>query len=179
MCKELKELYVENPWLKEVDSCSLRCAIFNLEDSFKNFFVKRSGYPVFKNKFSRQSYRTNCITSTYKGKVNSNIVLDLNNRTIKLPKLGLVKIRGYRDLDKIDGRIINATVIRESTGKYYVSVVAEVEKQVLEKVKPRTVVGIDLGVKDLVITSDGEKFSNPKELKKYEKRIARLQKKVS
>ena len=65
MCKELKELIIEYPFLKEVDSCSLRNSIFNLEDSYKNFFSKRSGYPVFKNKFSKQSYRTTCIKSSY------------------------------------------------------------------------------------------------------------------
>ena len=68
MCCKLKELYIEYPWLKEVDSCSLRCAIFNLEDAYKNFFQKRSKYPMFKSKYSRQSYRTNCMRSEYKGK---------------------------------------------------------------------------------------------------------------
>ena len=55
MIKCLPELYQEYEWLKEVDSCSLRCAIFNLEDAYKNFFSKRSGYPVFKSKYKRQS----------------------------------------------------------------------------------------------------------------------------
>ena len=104
MCRELKELYEEFPFLKEVDSCSLRCAIFNLEGSYKNFFEKRSGYPAFKNRYSRQSYRTNCIKSTYKGKEYSNIQLDLLNHKIKLPKLGLVDIRGYRNLEVINGK---------------------------------------------------------------------------
>ena len=53
MCKELKEMYISYPWLKEVDSCSLRCAIFNLEDAYKNFFAKRSNQPVFKSKYRR------------------------------------------------------------------------------------------------------------------------------
>ena len=66
MCKELKELVLDYPFLKEVDSMALRCSIFNLEDSYKNYFSKRSVYPSFKNKFSKQSYRTNCITSVYK-----------------------------------------------------------------------------------------------------------------
>ena len=83
MCKELKELVVEYPFLKEVDSCSLRNSIFNLEDSYKNFFSKRSGYPVFKNKFSKQSYRTTCIKSSYKGNNYSNIEIDLKNKKIK------------------------------------------------------------------------------------------------
>ena len=125
MCNELKELHSEYDWLNEVDSCSLRCAIFNLEDAYKNFFSKRSSYPKFKNKYKRQTYRTNCIRRKYKNSEYSNILLDLKNKKIKLPKLGLIHIRGYRNLKEIRGRIINATVIKETTGKYYVSVVIE------------------------------------------------------
>ena len=179
MCKELKELVVEYPFLKEVDSCSLRNSIFNLEDSYKNFFSKRNGYPVFKNKFSKQSYRTTCIKSSYKSNNYSNIEIDLKNKKIKLPKLGLVSIRGYRNLDSINGNIMNATIERDTTNKYYVSVVVEETEFIREKVKPTSIVGIDLGIKDLVITSDGEKYSNPKEILKREKQLKRIQKKLS
>ena len=179
MCKELKELVVEYPFLKEVDSCSLRNSIFNLEDSYKNFFSKRSGYPVFKNKFSKQSYRTTCIKSSYKGNNYSNIEIVLKNRVIKLPKLGIVSIRGYRNLDSIKGNIINATIERDNTNKYYVSVVVEEAEFIKEKVKPTSIVGIDLGIKDLVVTSDGEKYSNPKEILKREKQLKRIQKKLT
>ena len=102
MCKKLKDLEKDYPFLKEVDSCSLRNSIFNLEDSYRNFFSKRSNYPKYKNKFSKQSYRTTCIKSSYKGKDYSNIEIDLVNKKIKLPKLGLVDIRGYRKLKEID-----------------------------------------------------------------------------
>ena len=179
MCQLLKELYVEYPWLKEVDSCSLRCAIFNLEDAYKNFFSKRSNYPTFKSKNKKQSYRTNCMRSTYRGKVYSSINLDLEKRKIKLPKLGLVDIRGYRNLKGIDGKIINATISYETTGKYYVSVVVESKEIMSEKIKPKNIVGIDLGVKDLVVTSSGEKYKNSKEINKYEKRIKRFMRKLS
>ncbi len=81
----------------EVDSCSLRCAVFNLKDAFKNYFSKHSNYPRFKSRFNKQSYRTTCIRSTYKNREYSNIKLDLVNRRVKLPKLGLVDIRGYRN----------------------------------------------------------------------------------
>ena len=179
MCLELKEMYSKYEWLKEVDSCSLRCAIFNLEDAYKNFFNKKANYPTFKTKYRKQTYRTNCIRSTYKGHSYSNIEIDLKNRKIKLPKLGKIEIRGYRNLEEIKGRIINATIIKETTAKYYVSIVVEEKEIKQEKVIPRTIVGIDLGIKDLVITSDGEKYSNPKEIIKYEKRIKRLQRKLS
>jgi putative transposase len=179
MCNELKELCKEYTWLKEADSSSLRCAIFNLEDSYKNFFSKRSGYPVFKSKFNKQSYRTTCIKRTYKGRSYSNIKLDLIKRKIKLPKLGLVDMRGYRNLKEIDGNIINATITKEKTNKYYVSVVVDEKDIEKEKVIPKSIVGIDLGIKDLVVTSNGEKYANKKEILKYEKRIKSMQRKLS
>jgi putative transposase len=179
MCLELKELYSSYPWLKEVDSCSLRCAIFNLEDAYKNFFDKRNSYPKFKNKYNRQTYRTNCIRSSYKNNNYSNISLDLKNKKIKLPKLGLIDIRGYRNLEVINGRIINVTVVKETTGKYYVNVVVDIIEDIKEKVIPNNIVGIDLGIKDLIITSYGEKYSNKKILLQYEKRIKRLQRQLS
>ena len=178
LCKDLKELEKEYEYLKEVDSCALRCSIFDLEDGFNNFFAKRSGYPRFKSKFARQSYRTNCIRSTYKGKEYSNIEVDLLTRFIKLPKLAKVKIRGYRNRERIEGKIVNATISRETTNKYYVSVLVE-EDLLVEKVTPTTIVGIDLGIKDLVVTSDGIKYGNEKVLMKFEKRLKRLQRKLS
>ena len=179
MCSEIKTLFEDYPFLKEVDSCALRYAVFNLEDSFKNFFEKRSLYPKFKSKFNKQSYRTTCIKRLYKNKEYSNIELDLINKKIKLPKLDLVDIRGYRSLEVINGRIINATITRETTNKYYVSVLVDEIEVINKKIKATNIVGIDLGIKDLVITSDGEKYSNRKELQKREKQLKRLQRKLS
>ena len=68
MCGEIKNLYNDYPFLKEVDSCSLRSTVFNLEDAFKNYYSKRGNYPRFKSKFNKQSYRTTCIKSTYKNR---------------------------------------------------------------------------------------------------------------
>ena len=178
LCKDLKELENQYEYLKEVDSCALRSSIFDLEDGFNNFFAKRSGYPRFKSKFNRQSYRTSCVRGTYKEKEYSNIEVDLLTRNIKLPKLGKVKIRGYRNRERIEGKILNATISRETTNKYYVSVVV-VGDILIEKAIPTSIVGIDLGIKDLVITSDGVKYSNDKILMKYEKRLKRLQRELS
>lgn len=179
MCNEIKKMYVDYPFLKEIDTCALRCAVFNLEDSFKNFFAKRSAYPKFKNKYNKQSYRTTCMKSSYNGKEYLNIKLDLQNKKIKLPKLGLVDIKGYRNLEVINGKIINATIEKEMTNKYYVSVLVDEIETIKEKVKPTKIVGIDLGIKDLVVTSNGEKYSNHKELERREKRLKRLQRKLS
>ena len=83
-----------------------------------------------------------------------------------------VKIRGYRKLKEIKGRIINATVTKEAN-KYYVSICVEEEKLIPQLI-PRKIVGIDLGIKDLVITSDGEIIENKKLINKYEKKIKGL-----
>ena len=67
MIKDLPNLYQEYPFLKEVDSCSLRCSLFDLDDAFKRYFNHQNNYPKFKGKYnSKRSYRTNYITSTYK-----------------------------------------------------------------------------------------------------------------
>ena len=176
--KDLPKLKEENEFLKEVDSTVLCSAVDDLCKAFNDYYAKRKGYPKFKSKFSKQSYRTSCIRSRYKEKEYSNIEVDLLTKNIKLPKLGKVKIRGYRDKDKINGKILNATISKETTNKYYVSVLVE-EDILIEKVTPTTIVGIDLGIKDLVITSDGIKYSNPKVLMKFEKRLKRLQRELS
>lgn len=171
--KELPKLIKENNWLKEVDSCLLRCSIFNLEDSFKRYSKGVSEYPKYKPKNkTRPSYRTNNIRSTYKGKEYNSISIDLNKRIIKLPKLKEVKIRGYRNLKEIKGRIINATVYKEAN-KYYVSICVESIINI-PKIIPSKIIGIDLGIKDLVITSDGYTIKNKKYIEKYENKLKGL-----
>ena len=178
LIKKLPELNKGYPFLKEVDSCLLRCSIFNLDDAFNRFY-NGSGYPNFKKKGNKDSYKTNNITSTYKGKIYNSIELDLKNRTIKLPKLGLIDIRGYRNIDKIDGIIKSATV-RKVANKYYVSVLIE-EDVYIKEINPRSIVGIDLGIKDMVITSNGVKLNNPniERLERLKKRLKGLQKALS
>ena len=176
--KDLPKLKEENEFLKEVDSSVLCSAVDDLCKAFNDYYAKRKGYPNFKSKFSRQSYRTSCVRGTYKEKEYSNIEVDLLSRFIKLPKLGKVKIRGYRNRERIEGKILNATISRETTNKYYVSVVVVVDI-LIEKAIPTSIVGIDLGIKDLVITSDGVKYSNDNILMKYEKRLKRLQRELS
>ena len=171
--KELPNLSNDKKWLKEVDSCSLRCSIFNLEDSFKRYKNKISNYPKFKSKTkSRQSYRTNNITSNYKGKIYNSIKIDLEKRIIKLPKLKEVRIRGYRKLNKINGRIINATIYKEAS-KYYVSICVE-EETFIPNINPTSIIGIDLGIKDLLVVSDGTTIENKKYIEKYEKKLIGL-----
>ena len=91
----------------------------------------------------------------------------------------MVDIRGYRNLKEIDGRIINATIEKETTDKYYVSLVVEELEIIKEKIIPNSIVGIDLGIKDLVVTSDGEKYKNPREIERKERALKRLQRKLA
>ena len=157
----------EYPFLKEVDKFALTNAIYDLDTAFKNFYAKRSNYPKFKSKKNpNKSYTTNF--------TNNNIAVDFDNNIIKLPKLGLVKAKVHR---KINGRIINATVSITKTNKYYIAITTEEEIEPLKEVNK--VVGIDLGIKDLCITSEGEKIENIKVLQKYETNIKKLQRQLS
>ena len=169
--KLIPSLTIEYPWLKECDSCALRNSLFNLEDAYKRFY-NGNGYPKFKNKDKYNSYKTNNNISTYKGKEYNSIKLDLENKLITLPKLKEVKIRGYRNKNKIIGIIKSATIKKEAN-KYYVSVLIE-EELIKPIFIPNNIIGLDLGIKDLVITSNHEKIEN--KVKNYNKRLKGLQK---
>ena len=176
--KDLKNLYIDYPFLKEVDSMTLRCSLFDLDNAYNKFFKGKTGYPKFKSKFKKNSFRTNMITSKYYGNTYYNIKLDLINKTITLPKLKEIPIRGYRNLDKINGRIKIATVSRELDDTYYVSVVVE-EDIIVPNYRPSTIVGLDLGIKDLVTTSNYQKYQNEKIIEKYENRIKQKQRRLA
>ena len=174
--KEIPSLNIEYPFLKEVDSCLLRCSIFDLDNAYNRFFKSNFGYPKFKKKGVHDSYKTNNIISTYKGKEYNSIRLELKNKLITLPKLKEVKIRGYRN-KIINGKIKSAVIRREST-KYYVSVLVE-ENIVVPIIKPKNIIGIDLGIKDVIITSYNEKIENKFKKETLNKRLKGLQKGLS
>ena len=173
---ELKYIY---PFLQEVDSIIIRKSIFHLDDNIKKCYNHHFGYPKYKNKFNRNSYMTNAIYKDYKDKTYCNIEIDLVNRKIKLPKLKWISIRGYRNTKEINGKIINATISREITDKYYVSVVFDMPDIINKELIPRNIIGIDIGIKKLLTLSDGVTFDNNKYILKYEKRIKRLQRELS
>ena len=162
--QELKKKY---DWLKEVDKFALTNAIYNMDSAYQKFFKEHTGYPKFKNKHdNHQSYTTNFS--------NENIVVDFNKREIKLPKLKKVKIKLHR---MFNGKIKSATISQTPSEKYYVSILVETEHEKLPPTKQK--IGIDLGLKDLCITSNGEKYENPKTIKKYEKKLVKLQRQLS
>ena len=157
-----------------MDSCSLRAAVFNLENAYHRFFSQNNGFPKFKNKDTGNSYKTNNIKNTYKGKNYESIKIDLKNRIITLPKLKEVPIRGYRNKEVFVGNIKSAVIRREGL-KYYVSVLVE-EPLIQQLFQPKSIVGLDLGIKDLIITSHNEKIENTLECTNIHKRIKGLQK---
>ena len=171
----IPSLLVKYPFLKEVDSCSLRNASNDLECAYDHFF-KQGGFPKFKAKGVKDSYKTNNVVSTYKEKVYNSIELDLEKRLIKLPKLKWVKIKGYRNKESINGRIRSA-VIRRDAERYYVSILVE-EDVYKPMFTPQSIIGIDLGIKDLIVTSHNEKIKNivkdrSKRLKGLQRALAR------
>ena len=166
----IPSLLVKYSFLKEVDSCSLRNASNDLESAYDHFF-KQGGFPKFKAKGVKESYKTNNVVSTYKEKVYNSIELDLEKRLIKLPKLKWVKIKGYRNKESINGRIRSA-VIRKDAERYYVSVLVE-EDVYKPMFTPQSIIGIDLGIKNLIVTSHNEKIKNI--IKDRSKRLKGLQ----
>ncbi len=171
-------LKYEAVFLQEIDSIVIRQSLFNLDNAYKRLFNKIGGYPKYKSKYNRNSYNTTAVYKNYKNKEYCNIELDLTNRQIKLPKLKWIKVRGYRNINNINGKIKSATISREPNGKYYVSVLYEMY-DILPEINPRTIVGIDLGIKKLLTLSDGTTYDNNKYIDKYEKRIKRKQRELS
>ena len=163
---DMKNLKSELVWLKEVDSTALQSSLKDLDSAYQKFFKEHSGFPKFKSKKThRFSYKSKC--------VNKNI--QYYGKYIKLPKLGMVKTK-----NKLipQGRILNATVSQDPSGKYYVSLCCT-DVNITPFEKTENAVGIDLGIKEFCITSDGEIISNPKYLKKSLRKLAKLQKELS
>ena len=163
---DLTNLKKELVWLKEVDSTSLQSSLKDLETAYKKFFKEKSGFPKFKSKkTNRFSYKTKY--------TNGNI--EYLRKHIKLPKIGMVKIR---DKQIPQGRILNATISKEPSGKYFVSLCCtDVEVKRFENTNSN--IGLDLGIKEFCITSNGETIENPKYLKKSLNKLAKLQRELS
>lgn len=164
-------LKTEYDWLKEVDKWALENSIVNMDIAYSRFLSGKSGYPKYKSKhFSRKSYKTNCV---YSKNTVPTIEVCFGGNKIKLPKLKWVKAKISREFE---GKIKSATVSQVPSGKYFVSILVEAEQERLEMTDKA--IGIDLGIKDLVISSDGEKFDNLKLIKKYEDRLTKEQRKL-
>ena len=140
----------EYEWLKEVDSLALANAQLNLEKAYKAFFKGNAKFPKFKSKRHRQSYTTNV--------VNRNI--ELLDGHIKLPKLKMVKVKQHREIP-MEHIIKSCTISMTSSGKYYISILTEYEKETEQK-EIQHVVGLDFAMNGLFVDSEGEKANYPK-----------------
>lgn len=168
--KLLTQLKQEKDWLKEPDKDSLQKSLKDLDNAYQKFFKGHTGFPKFKSKKNRyKSYRTGYVKTTSGGNI------QFLNKHIKLPKLGLVKTR---DKQIPQGRILNATISQESNGHYYCSLCCtDVEMPQYQKTNQN--IGIDLGIADFAIFSDGTKIKNPRFYEKSEKKLAKLQRELS
>ena len=152
-------------WLKEVNSQALQSSLEHLETAYSNFFKKRSSFPKFKSK--KNNYNSFSVPQ--------HISLKKNDK-IQIPKFK----EGIRFIKhrEIKGKICSATVSRTPTGKYYISILTEQEPT---KHFPKTnkSIGIDLGIKDFAITSEGQRYTNPKFLYKFQRKLKQAQQHLS
>ena len=166
MLTDLKR-YEGYSWLKEVDSMALQESLRNLDTAYQNFFAKRARYPRFKSKHCHsQSYRTR----------NQSNGIRLVDGKLKLPKIGLVKIKQHRTFE---GRILNATVSRTASGKYFVSLCVEQDIENLLHSNDGGQVGIDVGLKEFYSDSNGNTVENPRVLRKMTRKLIREQRRLS
>ena len=161
--KQIKSKYV---WLSESDSQGLCNTYQDLNTAYRNFFNKKAKFPKFKKKKDKNTYRNAmCIKDVSK--------LFPDKTHIVIPKAGKIAFRQDYDFSNLNiQKIYNITIERSKTNKYYCSICVDVEREEYEHTGE--VIGIDLGIKDLVIDSNGNKYENPKYLNKVEKKIKHL-----
>jgi putative transposase len=155
----------EKTFLSEVSSVVLQQSLLNLDAAFKNFFEKRAQYPKFKSRRARQSARYATNAFAYR-----------DGRITLAKQSHPLDISWSRPLPD-DAKILNLTVSRDTSERYFVSILVETDVKPLKKTKAE--VGIDVGIKTLATTSEGEKLENPRPLVKGEKRLTRLQRRLS
>lgn len=158
-------------WLKEADATALQSSLQNLDAAYQNFFRRvkqgqKPGYPKFKSKHNRKR--------SYKSK-RTGTNIKVFGKAVQLPKLGLVKCHVSKE---VKGRILSATVSQNPSGKYFVSLCCT-DIQIEPLPATGAMIGIDLGLKDLVITSNWEKFDNPRTYARNQKKLAKLQRQLS
>ena len=165
MKKQIPLWKAEHDWLKTCYSQCLQQSVLNLSQAFINFFDGRAQYPTFKSKFDRQSLQ-------YPANVKV-----LSQAQIKFPgNLGIVKARVHRD---VTGKLRTVTVSRMPDGRYYASLLVEDGIDKPESSSDGKAIGIDLGLIDFAVTSDGSKYQNPRHLKKHLGNLKRKQRKLS
>ena len=166
MKKQIPVWKVEHEWLKECYSQCLQSSVLNLSQAFINFFDGRAAYPTFKHRNGRQSLQ-----------YPANVKI-LSDAEIKFPgNLGAVKAKIHRDTN--NGKLKTVTVSKMPDGRYYASLLIDDAVATPESSSEGKAIGIDLGLIDFVVTSDGSKYRNPKHLKRHERNLKRKQRKLS
>ena len=159
----------ETSFLKEVNSLSLQAAIYNLDNAYKKFFKEKKGFPKFKSKRNpKQSFQ-----------ILQNTNVDFDEKKVFIPKFKEgIKCRFHRFFN---GKIKTSTILRTSTGKYYISITVEFDEDNPNKkpIDENKAVGIDLGIKTFATLSNGEEIPNPKNLRNALTRLKRLQRRLS
>ena len=153
------------PFLKEVDSLALCNAQLARNSAFNAFFRHQNAFPKYKSKKNDQSYTTNNQGS---------VKFSNNDRYISIPKCSKVRIKKHRDFK---GEIKSVTVSKTCDEKYYISLLVEENTECLNLLD--NAIGLDLGLKDLIIDSNGRKFKNHKYLSKSQNKLAKEQRKLS
>ena len=162
----------EYKWLREVDSVALQQSLRNLDDAYQRFFKKQNRYPKFHSKKNHtQKYRTQMIVDK-----NGHKNIEVIGNFVKLPKLGLVKTKLHRTFSK-DSKILNATVTRHASGRYFVTLC--VEETVEMKSNLGGHIGLDVGLKVYLTDSFGKSIKNPRWFRKMQTKLAREQRKLS
>lgn len=163
---QLKDLKTECEWLKEINSQSLQQSITNLDKAYTAFFKGQNSFPKFKKKSDGGSFN-----------IPQNVLLENGKLIIPKFKKG-IDIVLHRETK---GEIRQATISRTPTGKYFVSILCETGEPIKPKtvVKESTTVGIDLGIKTYIVSSDGKEFDNPKFLRKAQSKLKYVQRKYS
>ncbi|MGL5640023.1 MAG: RNA-guided endonuclease TnpB family protein [Cetobacterium sp.] len=159
----------EFPFLKEVDSLSLANAQMNVKIAFTNFFQKRTAFPKFKSKkTARKSYSTNSVNNSIR----------IESTFLKLPKLGLVKIKLHRDIPQ-NYKIKSATISQEPNGAFYVSILTEFQRDIKEVPSDNNIVGLDFSMSELFVSSDNQRADYPRFFRKLETKLAKAQRELS
>lgn len=164
LINQLPDLKKECPWLKEISAQSLQQSISNLDSAFTSFFKGQNDFPKFKKKSNGGAFKSPQGVSVSNGKILASKFREGIKINLHRPIVGTIK---------------NATISKTPTGKYFASIVCDTGEPIPEKTPIKEVLGIDLGIKTFLVTSDGQEFENPKFLKKAQSKLKFIQRKYS
>jgi len=171
LIKRLPDLKHEFPWLKDTYSQALQMSLRNLDNAFTKFFKKTGGFPKFK---SRKNNNQSC-------QFPQGVKVNFEDKTIYFPKIGHIRLKLSGNTRTFDGKMKTVTLRQTPSGKYFVSILVEIDQEFPKKptITLETTVGVDVGLKTFATLSTGEKIEHPKALKKSLRKLKRLQQQVA